>query len=376
MKRTSNLLRRSGLACLTPFLLFALGAPALAKGPPGSGVSHTAKQTPPIQLGTSGGWANDLANGFCCGGTAGSLVQDSAGNQYILSNFHVFAGDVDSSDGVYSKPGESIIQPGLIDVSCNKVNAQSVATLTLWADPLAAGVNVDAAIAQVAFGQVRTDGSILEIGTLSDQTVAAFIGQGVKKSGRTTGLTSSRVEVLNATVSVAYDTECAGSPRGVKTYTGQILARNRGNKFLNAGDSGSLMVENVSSNPRAVGLLFAGSSSTAVANPINEVLQFFQSQGIVGLGMVGSAAATSGAQSVANTDQTSLNQAIGAQKRHARSLENVPNGIGHGIGADAAGRLVIKVLVEKDTPEARRAVPETLDGFPVEIEEVGRIVAY
>ena len=39
------------------------------------GTPHTAKQTPPIQLGTSGGWSKDLANGFCCGGTIGSLVQ-------------------------------------------------------------------------------------------------------------------------------------------------------------------------------------------------------------------------------------------------------------------------------------------------------------
>src|SRR5262249_37223764 len=31
------------------------------------GTSHTAKQTAPIQLGTSGGWRFDLANGFCCG---------------------------------------------------------------------------------------------------------------------------------------------------------------------------------------------------------------------------------------------------------------------------------------------------------------------
>jgi hypothetical protein len=60
---------------------------AMAK-PPGGGVSHTARQTPPIQLGTSGGWTYDLANGFCCGGTLGSLVR--IGNtQYILSNYHV-----------------------------------------------------------------------------------------------------------------------------------------------------------------------------------------------------------------------------------------------------------------------------------------------
>ena len=57
----------------------------------GGGVSHTAQQTPPIQLGTSGGPAGDLANGFCCGGTLGSLVHIGA-TQYILSNSHVFAG--------------------------------------------------------------------------------------------------------------------------------------------------------------------------------------------------------------------------------------------------------------------------------------------
>jgi hypothetical protein len=56
-------------------------------------VSHQEKQTPPIQLGTSGGWKNDLANGYCCGGTLGSLVEIN-GTQYILSNYHVFESDI------------------------------------------------------------------------------------------------------------------------------------------------------------------------------------------------------------------------------------------------------------------------------------------
>ena len=34
------------------------------------------------------------------------------------------------------------------------------------------------------------------------------------------------------------------------------------------------MVEDTTTNPRAVGLLFAGSSRLAVANPIDEVLSF------------------------------------------------------------------------------------------------------
>src|SRR5205814_1435868 len=49
---------------------------------------------------------------------------------------------------------------------------------------------------------------------------------------------------------------------------------NSGSRFLDSGDSGSLMVEDVATKPHAVGLLFAGSSTTAIANPIGQVLAF------------------------------------------------------------------------------------------------------
>jgi hypothetical protein len=97
----------------------------------------------------------------------------------------------------------------------------------------------------------------------------------VKKSGRTTGLTRSSISGINGTISVMYENECAGSTAFAKTFTKQILVTNRASKFLAAGDSGSLMVEDVATNPKAVGLLFAGSNTLAVANPINEVLSFF-----------------------------------------------------------------------------------------------------
>jgi hypothetical protein len=239
----------------------------------GGGVSHTAKQTPPIQLGTSGGWRYDLANGYCCGGTLGSLVL-RGGTQYVLSNYHVLEADiVNGGNGRTAQAGDPVIQPGLIDVSCNANNAQNVATLSgIKSLP---GSNVDAAIAAVIPGMVRTDGAILEFGTLSSSTVAAAVNQAVKKSGRTTGLTRSSVSGLNASVSIAYDNECAGGAAFNKTYTGQIVIVNRGSRFLNSGDSGSLMVEDVTTNPRAVGLLYAGSSSVAIANPIGQVLSFF-----------------------------------------------------------------------------------------------------
>lgn len=233
---------------------------------------HRVKQTPPIQMGTSGGWRYDLANGYCCGGTLGSLVLKS-GQQYVLSNYHVLEADIVSGgNSRVATAGDPVVQPGLIDVSCNAATAQNVATLSgIKSLPSS---NVDCAIAQVVSGMVRTDGAILEIGTLSATTQAASLSQKVKKSGRTTGLTRSTVSGLNATVSVQYENECAGGVAFTKTFTGQIVIRNSGSRFLNSGDSGSLMVQDVTTNPRAVGLLFAGSSTSAVANPIGQVLSF------------------------------------------------------------------------------------------------------
>lgn len=233
---------------------------------------NTAKQTPPIQLGTSGGWRYDLANGYCCGGTLGSLVS-KGGAQYVLSNYHVLEADiVMGGNSRVATAGDPVIQPGLIDVACNAANAQNVATLSgIKSLP---GSNVDAAIAQVISGMVSTNGAILGIGTISATTIAASVGQAVKKSGRTTGLTRSTVSGLNATISVSYENECAGGAAFTKTFTGQILVKNRASKFLAGGDSGSLMVQDVATNPKAIGLLFAGSTSIAVANPIGQVLSF------------------------------------------------------------------------------------------------------
>jgi hypothetical protein len=273
-----------------PFRAFDKPSGVGKPGGGGGGVSHTAKQTPPIQLGTSGGWGYDLANGYCCGGTLGSLVKIGS-TQYILSNYHVFESDIVSGgnqkivgstlqpDPRQATTGDLIIQPGLIDVGCNRATAQTVATLAVKKS--LPNSNVDCSVAQVASGMVRTDGAILEIGTISATTVAASINQAVKKSGRTTGLTRSTISGLNATVSVQYDNECAGGAAFTKTFTGQIVIANRRSQFLDSGDSGSLMVEDVTTNPKAVGLLFAGSNMSAIANPIGQVLSF------LGASMVG-----------------------------------------------------------------------------------------
>jgi len=213
-----------------------------------------------------------LANGYCCGGTLGSLI-NVGGQQRILSNYHVFESDIVSGgNGRVAQTGDYIIQPGLIDVNCSAASAQNVATLVKTSSLPSS--NVDCSSANVIAGMVSTSGAILEIGTISATTQAASVGLAVKKSGRTTGLTRSSISGLNATISVSYENECAGGTAFTKTFTGQILVTNTRSRFLNSGDSGSLMVTDITTNPKAVGLLFAGSTSIAVANPINSVLSF------------------------------------------------------------------------------------------------------
>jgi hypothetical protein len=122
---------------------------------------------------------------------------------------------------------------------------------------------------------VDRKGRILEVGTISKTPIAAAINQRVKKSGRTTGLTTSTVAGLNGTISVTYDNECAGGFAFTKTFTGQILVTSSvSNPFISGGDSGSLMVENKQRNPRPIGLLYASSPTLAIAQPIQEVLNF------------------------------------------------------------------------------------------------------
>ena len=93
----------------------------------------------------------------------------------------------------------------------------------------------------------------------------ALIDMVVHKFGRTTGFTVGRVTSIETDVNVEYE-------MGVVTFTDQILIRGLdAQPFSASGDSGSLILER--SSNRAVGLLFAGSSSHTIANHIDDVLR-------------------------------------------------------------------------------------------------------
>jgi len=86
----------------------------------------------------------------------------------------------------------------------------------------------------------------------------------VHKFGRTTSYRVGRITSINTDVAVQYDT-------GVYRFANQIIIKGLNNQpFSAGGDSGSLILERATN--KAIGLLFAGSSTHTIANHIKDVL--------------------------------------------------------------------------------------------------------
>jgi hypothetical protein len=260
---------------------------------------HQQQLAAPMQLGSSGGNNNDFDTSGntiadCCSGTLGSLIQDTGGRQYLLSNNHVLA----RSD--HAAVGDAVVQPGLIDNNCTPngdgPGTLPVGSLTAWLPLRASTTNADAAIAQVASHSVDSAGSILELGTrqpdgsltAAPPGISSTGGKGepaslqlrVAKSGRTTGLTCGGVSALSVDVSVDYYRDCAETrPYLTKTFSNQIAIS--GDRFSDAGDSGALIVNAANAEP--VGLFFAGGTDASgvgqgMANPASDVLSELNTQ--------------------------------------------------------------------------------------------------
>lgn len=258
-------------------------------------------QSGAIKLGTSGGNISDTSGDFCCGGTLGALVTRN-GTQYILSNNHVLA----KSAGNSGSPdvGDAITQPGLIEVNCQSSSTHTVAHLSEYF-PLQTGPipKIDAALAQVGSGAVDTSGNILLLGgTLTNgvpdpgpptsgagltpaQAIAAPHNGAVAKSGRTTGLTCSTIVATNVASSVDYYAHCGDTNASFTVSYTDLVAVNGGD-FSYSGDSGSLIV--TQDTAEAVALLFAGSDTDTVGNPITDVLPDFPGTGNVTPTFIGS----------------------------------------------------------------------------------------
>ena len=348
---------------LAPCLLLV---PCVARGD--GGPAHRVEQTRPIKLGTSGSNINDRNSSYCCSGTLGSLVKNPLGVQFILTNNHVGAL---VNLGVV---GQGLIQPGLIDQSpvCYQDTKDVVANLSAWVPIIFGGTpnQVDAAIAQVVPGKVDPNGAILDIGTISAAVREPTVGLKVKKSGRTSGLTSGKIYGINATVNVQYQQGCGIGAIVTAKFTDQIIIT-PGN-FLKGGDSGSLVVENVSTNPRPIALAFAGSSSFAIGNRIQNVLKAW---GVSFVG--GTSSSPSPGPGKSKSQEARLEAASRARARYEDFLLKLPEAVGSGIGDSEKDpdEPVIQLYVREASDHARRAAPAALEGIRVEVVQTGEFRA-
>jgi len=316
--------------------------------------------------GVSGGNVNDRSKAFCCSGTLGALVADDAGTRYILSNNHVLAR---SGAGA---TGDDISQPGMIDTNCQV--AERVADLA-YAAPLGTS-NVDAALAELRPGAMAADGEILDVG-VPGSPVNATVGMSVQKSGRTTGHTTAAVSAINVSVQVQYQQGCGSGKKFRVTYTNQVAISS--STFSAGGDSGSLILTNAG-NP--VALLFAGSSTTTIANPIGEVLVRL---GEAAAGKTFGFDLSGGGSGGSNRGQGRIESALSAEEiergsrakaAHERRLMDDPAVLGVGVGEDefAPGRAAVVVLVRRGA--AANGLTRQLDGVAVRVIETDEIVAY
>ena len=214
----------------------------------------------PVPIGVSTGQVDVTA------GTIGARVT-SGSEVFALSNNHVYA------NRNQANLGDHILQPGSVDGGINPADA--IGTLHDFEHirfcspfPVCPTNRIDAAIAATTTDNLGNGTPSNGYGTPRTEVLAAKLGMEVQKYGRTTGHTHGRISGLNATLNVGFGDNTA-------RFSGQIVITGTG--FSAPGDSGSLIVAGGDGpdSRRPVGLLFAGSETSTIANPIGLVLDRF-----------------------------------------------------------------------------------------------------
>ena len=217
-------------------------------------------------------------------GTLGCLVRRQ-GQVFVLSNNHVLANSNDA------QRGDAILQPGPHDggrfpddqiaeledfvrvsfleqpsecrfasavVAVLNAACRSIGSKTRYRSVNLQAVDnrVDAAIAR-PLQPAQVKGEILEIGSIAGLG-SGSLGLAIKKSGRTTGLTTGEITQVDVSANVQY------GPGRLARFTDQLMA----GPMSQGGDSGSAVLD---SNNRLVGLLFAGSENSTIINRIEHV---------------------------------------------------------------------------------------------------------
>ena len=202
--------------------------------------------------------------GFGLSGTIGLPLIYQKNEPMFLSNVHVIAPHWDNkrlSDDEIEEYGihigTKILQPSTMDMKGNK---DTIGILWDWKDLKIDEDNFfDAAIGKL---DTKAIPELLGLGKYT-KTGEPKNGMVVRKSGRTSKVTESKVTVTNFTVRILYN------GLGEANFIEQIGMMPA---LMSPGDSGSVIVDQ---HNTVIALAFAGSDLFSVATPINKIFKYF-----------------------------------------------------------------------------------------------------
>jgi hypothetical protein len=225
---------------------------------------------------------------------------------------------------------------------------------------------------------VDTSGAILDVGVPCGTVQAPTIGLPVTKSGRTTGQTFGQVTAIDVSVSIQYQAGCNQGKKFTITYTNQVATGD----MSDGGDSGSLLVSDDDGTPNPVGLLYAGSSSTTIYNPAQDVVDAFSAGGhtfsFVGDNCGTTASVTDAGFGITSPLQADIAAVRTIKMQNEKSLFQIPGVQGVGIGAadNDPTEAVIVLFVNTRHGKTQNNIPTELDGTKVKVILTDPIVAY
>ncbi|EKU92827.1 Nal1-like putative serine protease [Bacteroides oleiciplenus] len=189
-------------------------------------------------------------------GTLGCFVKDANDRVYGLTNRHVGV----SVGSVLYHPKKTPVHCCsekycnhdccIIDVKGNIGSVKKISQLT----------TTDSAIIELAT-DVKWKNEIVDIGVVKGESTIApeeLLGQTVRKRGRTTCLTTGKIDICYYESVSSYQ------------YREQIVIKNEGGIFAQGGDSGSVVVDK---DDKVLALLWGGMGNDGVCNLIRPVLE-------------------------------------------------------------------------------------------------------
>lgn len=247
----------------------------LLNGAPGCGGSnnecHNNQLPLPVEMGNSGGWASLTAGGPCSLGFKACDL--GTGKVVFVSNSHCNQNPVTCGFPNLSLPnGRRWIHPGRDDVPENQATCEMDDTCTTIGQITgieAPSCNSDSNIvdaSKVESSTAQTANTFRDVGYAQAGPANVMPDDPVQKSGRTTGHTTGRVQLVSCSINVPDKGFCCGP----LTMHDQIewLPDNP----LTPGDSGSALLTN-EDVVRVAGLNWGSGGSVAYANRIDNVLE-------------------------------------------------------------------------------------------------------